>query len=286
MRGFADQRDAIFRDLRGPLDRKRKFVAAGLDRGTAEDRVRLLFDRQRKFLVIERDQPLGLVGRDDPDHAAAIAGQGHEHARAVRRMKFRRDVLVRAGMADVEGQRGLVEIAPWSPRCRRPRGKSTAVRRRRQRAAHEATWPPRVASETTVRRPGATDSASSSTRTRLRQLGRARLECCDQRAVVDVVAELLEADLLAGETHFRRTDQPAGIVDQPHDLQRRRTIDASPPRPRDVRAVRRKPRAGRGAVIRIGACDARATPSLLRRQPAQSQPQGRQDRRRPRPRHR
>ena len=37
--GFADQRDAIFGDLHGPLDRERESVAAGLDRGAPEDGV-------------------------------------------------------------------------------------------------------------------------------------------------------------------------------------------------------------------------------------------------------
>ena len=91
---------------------KRKFVPARLDRDAAENGMRLLLDGVRQLVVVERDQPLGLLRRRHPDHAAAVAGQGHEHARAVRRVKFGRDVLVRPGMADVEGQRGLVEIAP------------------------------------------------------------------------------------------------------------------------------------------------------------------------------
>ena len=55
-----------------------------------------------------------------------------------------------------------------------------------------------------------------------RQAGKlacARLERCHQRAVVDVVAELIEADLLRRKPHFRRTDQPAGVVDEAHGLQ-------------------------------------------------------------------
>ena len=49
--------------------------------------------------------------RCDPHHAAAIAGQRHEHAWPLRGMKFRRDIPMRPRMADVEGQRGLIEVA-------------------------------------------------------------------------------------------------------------------------------------------------------------------------------
>ena len=61
MRGFADQRDAISRDLCGPLDRKREFVPARLDRGAAEDGVLLLLDGLRELLLGERHQPLGFI---------------------------------------------------------------------------------------------------------------------------------------------------------------------------------------------------------------------------------
>ena len=45
-----------------------------------------------QFVVAQRHQPLGFLRRGDPDDAGAIAGQRHEHARAMRRVEFGRDV--------------------------------------------------------------------------------------------------------------------------------------------------------------------------------------------------
>ena len=118
-------------------------------------------------------------------------------------MEFGGDVLVRPRMADVEGERGLVEVAPPAPRCRRPRGTSIAGRRRRPRAARPAICP----------RASRLRQTPSSGVNRLRlvvepseagELGGARLQCGNQRAVVDIVAELLEADFLG-----RRSGPPA-----------------------------------------------------------------------------
>ena len=50
-----------------------------------------------------------------------------------------------------------------------------------------------------------------------------------QRAVLDVVAEHIEADFVARKPHLRRADQAAGVVDQPHRLQRRRLVLAARP---------------------------------------------------------
>ncbi len=57
----------------------------------------------------------------------------------------------------------------------------------------------------------------------------AAFERFDQMAVLDVVAEGREPDLLGVEFHFRRPPQPAGIVDDAHDFQRRGMLDAELP---------------------------------------------------------
>ena len=59
----------------------------------------------------QRHQPLGLLRRRDPYDAGAIAGQRHKYAWALRGMKLRRDISMRPRMADVEGQRRLIEFA-------------------------------------------------------------------------------------------------------------------------------------------------------------------------------
>ena len=56
-------------------------------------------------------EPFGFRGACDPHHAAALARQRHEYARPLRRVEFRRDVPMRPGVTDIEGQRGLMQIA-------------------------------------------------------------------------------------------------------------------------------------------------------------------------------
>ena len=107
--GFANQRDAMPGKLLGLLDRERKQMPSGLDTDAAEDRVRLRFRGFGQFVVAQRDQPLGFLRRRDPHHAAAVAGQRHENAGPLRGVKFGRDISMRPRMADVEGQRGLIE---------------------------------------------------------------------------------------------------------------------------------------------------------------------------------
>ena len=85
----------LLANLLGLLDRQRKQIAPGLDLDAAENGMRLLFGGFGQFVVAQRHQPLGFRGRRNPHHAAAVAGQGHEHAGPVRRMKLGGDVLVR-----------------------------------------------------------------------------------------------------------------------------------------------------------------------------------------------
>src|SRR3954468_23076885 len=74
--------------------------------------MRLLLDRGGQFLVAQSAKPFGLRRRRDPDDAGAIAGQGHEHARTVRRVELGRDVAMGPRVADVESQRRLGQLAP------------------------------------------------------------------------------------------------------------------------------------------------------------------------------
>ena len=83
------------RKLSGLFDRKRKQMPSRLDADPAENGMRLRFGGLRQFIVAQRDQPFGLLWRRDPHHAAAVAGQRHEHARPLRRMKLRGDISMR-----------------------------------------------------------------------------------------------------------------------------------------------------------------------------------------------
>ena len=111
MRGFADQCDALPGELPGLLDGQRKQVTAGLDTDTAENGVRLPLGGIREFVIAQRHQPPGFTRGHDPHHAGAVPRQRHEYAGSLRGMKFGGDISMRPRMRDVEGQRGLIEIA-------------------------------------------------------------------------------------------------------------------------------------------------------------------------------
>src|SRR3954449_2419123 len=111
MRGLADQRGAVLRELPGLLDCKRKQMPSRFDADTAENGMRLPFGGLRQLVIAQRDQPFCFPGRGNPYHAAALAGQRHEYAWTLRRVKFGRNISMRPRMANVEGQRRLVERA-------------------------------------------------------------------------------------------------------------------------------------------------------------------------------
>src|SRR6202021_739036 len=67
----------------------------------------------RQFAVAQRDQAFGLLWCRNPYHAGAVTGQRHKYARPLRRMKLRGDISMRPGMADVESQCGLIELAAF-----------------------------------------------------------------------------------------------------------------------------------------------------------------------------
>ncbi len=74
MRGLADQRDAMLRELPGLLDRKRKQMTSRFDPDTAENGMRLAFGGLGQFAVAQRDQPFGFPGCGNPHHAGSVAG--------------------------------------------------------------------------------------------------------------------------------------------------------------------------------------------------------------------
>jgi len=88
-----------------------------------------------------------------------------------------------------------------------------------------------------------------------RQVGKfrgSRFQRRDQRAIVDVVAELLDADFIAVEADLGRPDQAAGVIDQSHHLQRRGTVLATPPDVEPIEQVDGRAEQGRGAIVGIG----------------------------------
>ena len=228
-----------------------------------EDRMRLPLGGRGQRVVVERVKPLRLLRRRDPDDAAAVAGQGHEHAGALRRMEFGRDLMVRTRMGDVEGQRRLLQ---------RPPAHTDAGRLAAQRM-------PPVGPDHQLRRQAASgargdcDGIGIATHAlgvlrdprQLVDVSRPPLQRVDQDGIGDVVAEHVQTDLARNEAHFRRADQPAGIIDEPHRLEAGGAIAAQRPDAELVEKVDGAAEQGRCAIVRIGRLtghERRARPGL------------------------
>ena len=117
------------------------------------------------------------AGERNPDHAAAIAGQGHEHAGALRRVKLGRDILVRTQWRDVEGQRRLIEsrrrtVMPAASRHSECRPSAPITSRA------ESDWPEAVRTQRCVFRLDAVRLVVDPRQAG--QLGRALFQGCDQ----------------------------------------------------------------------------------------------------------
>ena len=82
-----------------------------------------------------------------------------------------------------------------------------------------------------------------------RKLGGPLLERGNKIAVLNIVAEGIKADLGRGEPHFRRPQQPRGVVDNAHDAQRRCVLDATRPYPERFQRRDRAGEEGGGAVV-------------------------------------
>ena len=69
--------------------------------------MRALLDLVVERGVVERGDPLGLGGLDHADEARPFAGQRHQRERPALGVEFGRGVVVRPGVREIEGQRGL-----------------------------------------------------------------------------------------------------------------------------------------------------------------------------------
>src|SRR6188472_1444042 len=57
--------------------------------------------------VIKRGDPFGLGGLDHANEARPFAGQRNQRERSALGMEFGRGIVVRPGMREIEGERGL-----------------------------------------------------------------------------------------------------------------------------------------------------------------------------------
>ena len=250
MRGLANQHDAAARRSAArsrPRAETRRGPARGRPcRGSNGSAARSLPPARHRTALASRGASCRV---DHEDQARALAGQRHQRERPGLGVEFGRGVVVRAAMAEIAGQRGLRIGATARSRCRPPRGRASAARPRRSasraatgRRPSSLTVTPIVArSRPPRRRPAISVS--------VRQRARTRVERSQQIPVLDIVAEGFEPDLARRKTDLRRAQEPCGVVDDPHDPQRRRLVAAALP---DAERVERGDRACEqrgGAVV-------------------------------------
>ena len=189
MRGLADQRDAMRGDLLRLLERQRKDAAPGSTRILPRCECDCRSTSRARSSSASVASRVGVRRPHHPDHARALARQGHQRERTVRGVELGRGAVVRPGVRDVERQRGSVGSAGWRysiPAAARQidvRPSAPITRRRAKRFAVPA------ADRRHPLRRSSTASASSSIRIRAGNSRRARLERLDECAVLDVVAE-------------------------------------------------------------------------------------------------
>ena len=204
MRGFADQRDAVLWQIAWAARSRAETDAVPARRWMRPrmecDCVSAASDNSSSLSAISRSASLGDA---HPHHAAAVAGQRHEHAGTLRGMKLGRDIPMRPRMADVEGQRGLIEFAAPDLDA----GGLAAERLPSVGADHEARRQRSAAGRCESRRSsscGLIASASSSNRVRLESSAARSSSAAISDAVLDVVAELRR-----GRFRRRKTGPPA-----------------------------------------------------------------------------
>ena len=136
VRGLADQRDAVRAEACVPSrcssgKAPRSGSTAILPRIECERRSTL----RRERLGVERQQVRGRRRVDHADQARPQAGQRHQGERAGLGVELGRDVVVRAGMAQIEAPARSADRRGGRSRCRRRRGRASCGRRRRPPAA-------------------------------------------------------------------------------------------------------------------------------------------------------
>ena len=71
----------------------------------------------------------------------------------------------------------------------------------------------------------------------------------DQMGVLDIPGKRLQPEFGGFEPHLRSAPEPAGIVDDAHDAQRRGIVAAGRPHPEGIERGHRRRHQGRGAII-------------------------------------
>src|SRR4051794_9024816 len=159
--------------------------------------MRALLDLVVQCRVVERPDPVGLGGLNNPNEARPLAGQRHQGERTALGVKLGRNVLVRPPMCEIESERSLRVGA--------------AVALDAGGSAAERAPPVGTYDEARSNAVAAFESDGRASVVRLDRTGivldprerrqrlRARIEGGEQMPVLDVVAERVEPDLGRGE---------------------------------------------------------------------------------------
>src|SRR5262249_18023875 len=91
----------------GGFYRELKHAAARLDADLAEDRMRAPLDLVVERGVVERGELFRLDWLDHANQAGPAARQRHQRERSALGVEFRRSIVVRSRVGEIEGQRGL-----------------------------------------------------------------------------------------------------------------------------------------------------------------------------------
>ncbi len=183
-------------------------------------------------------------------------------------MEFRRGVVVRPAMRESDGERGLRIVS----RIDRDAGGLAGQRFAAVSTNDQARCDPLTAAQRgtcAFRVAGDVLDALTPYRERGQLLGSA-CQRLDQMPVFDVVAECIEADLVRVEFHFRRAQQPAGVVDNAHHAKRRGVTATQRPNLQRFERRHRTCEQGGAYGCRSRRADRRSGASRRRRWRAQS----------------
>ncbi|OJG00034.1 hypothetical protein AX760_11675 [Pararhizobium antarcticum] len=225
--GFTDQHRAPLAEAVCDHARQRKCLWRGIDGDPAEHRLHALLDGERQGFQRQRCGFGCSLGFAHPDEARAVAGQGNLGERTILGVKFRRNIAVRQLMSKIEDDGGL-RIGP-------------AMHIDARRLAHGGTSSIGTDNEARRQRTSVIQNnhACSVIDGQIRKgfldpddprMGKhGSLDQRQERCIRDVETEGIKADLGGMEGYCRRTQQPAGAIDDSHRGEgRRQRCDGGP----------------------------------------------------------
>jgi hypothetical protein len=211
--------------------------------------MRSLFDQDSKGGGLESFQALGHSGTHDIDQARAISGEWYQRERTGLGMKLRRDAIMRSGVLEVYGQRGLlVTKTIGSDPGSLPTKRAASVGPDHQSRTH-----PRAARKhnQNLVLPRVDRQRGRVEALQMRESGGARVQRRHKMPILNIVAERLDPYVVGLKQDRRSTHQSPRSVDHSDSSKRRCVGTASLPNlERLERADRPHEQRGRAVVRR------------------------------------